>query len=170
MRRQYIYMRKCHQSDCRNFHIIKFISYKRRYTNCIVLYCTHCKLQDFIIIWKLSSVDIFKLYSFKNQEEFRLLFTRNVMIVPQYFTTKSVSNCQPQGTAQPTFRNVMTSYSTPYNFWTLLLRIILARTIITALLFDTRRRSVYVASTFLRIEETTCGKLLKNLIYAATLQ
>ena len=64
----------------------------------------------------------------------------------------------------------MTSYSSLYNVRTLLLRIILARTIISALLFDTRRRTVYLVATFLCIEETTCGKILKTLIFAATLQ
>jgi len=63
----------------------------------------------------------------------------------------------------------MTSYSSLYNIRTFYYKNILARTIISALC-DTCRQIVYLAATFLRIEETTCGKILKTLISAATLQ
>ena len=45
----------------------------------------------YVIFWKFVLVDIFKLQSCRNQEEFQLLVARNIAIVQQYYTTQSVS-------------------------------------------------------------------------------
>jgi len=45
----------------------------------------------FVIFRKFVSVDVFKLQSCRNQEEFQLHVARNIAIVQQCYTTQSVS-------------------------------------------------------------------------------